>query len=218
MSKRILIVSGGELDEQLTLSYLKQEENGYIIAVDRGMEFLYKHKITPSYIVGDFDSVDEEIADFYRYETKVPIREFNPVKDASDTEIAVRMAMTLGGKELIILGATGGRLDHFWANVQTLYVPFKSGVNAKIIDKQNCISLIEGDIVLKREEAYGPYFSIFPLSQEIFGFKIEGAKYPLSNHCLTAHDSLCVSNEFDKDEVIIRCPSGVAILMETRDK
>ena len=218
MSKRIVIVSGGELDEQLTLSYLNHEENGYIIAVDKGMEFLYRYNVVPNYIVGDFDSVDEEIADYYRHETRVPIREFNPVKDASDTEIAIRMAMTLGAKELIILGATGGRLDHFWANVQTLYVPFKSGVDAKIIDKQNRISLIEGDVVLKKENAYGPYFSLFPLGHEIFGFSIEGAKYPLSNHCLTPHDSLCVSNQFEKDEVIIRCSSGVAILMETKDK
>ena len=62
-------------------------------------------------IVGDFDSVDQTIATYYRDETDVPIREFNPVKDASDTEIAIRLAMTLGCKEMIILGATGGRID-----------------------------------------------------------------------------------------------------------
>ena len=218
MSKRIVIVSGGELDEEFTLSVLNAPENNYVIGVDRGMEFLYRHQITPSYIVGDFDSVDQKVADYYRNETSVPIREFNPVKDASDTEIAVRLAMTLGCEELLILGATGGRIDHLWANVQTLTIPFKAGISAQILDKQNKIRLIGGDTVLKRSEAYGPYFSVFPLGQEVFGFNIVGAKYPLRDHVLTPYDSLCVSNQFEEDQVEIQFLSGTVILMETRDK
>ncbi len=61
-----------------------------MIGVDRGMEFLYHHQIMPSYIVGDFDSVRSDDVTYYRDETDVPMREFNPVKDASDTEIAIR--------------------------------------------------------------------------------------------------------------------------------
>ena len=124
MSKRIVIVSGGKVEDDFALSVLESYENEYIIAVDKGMEFLYRHEIMPSYIVGDFDSVKKEIGDYYRNETQVPIREYVPAKDASDTEIAIRLAMTLGCSELIILGATGGRIDHLWANVQCLMIPF----------------------------------------------------------------------------------------------
>lgn len=217
MSKKIVIVSGGELDEQLALSYLDEESGSYVIGVDKGMEFLYSHQIVPDYIVGDFDSVNPGIAEYYRMQTNVPVREFNPVKDASDTEIAVRLAMTLGGKELIILGATGGRIDHLWANVQTLAVPFKAGVKAYIIDTQNRISLIGDETHLKKEEAYGPYFSVFPLGETVYGFNITGAKYPLKDHTLTPYDSLCVSNQIDAEEVVIEFGGGTVILMETRD-
>ncbi|BDF05674.1 thiamine diphosphokinase [[Clostridium] hylemonae] len=217
MSKKIVIVSGGELDEQLALSYLDEKGGSYVIGVDKGMEFLYSHHITPDYIVGDFDSTDPEIAAYYRTQTNVPVREFNPVKDASDTEIAVRLAMTLGGKELIILGATGGRIDHLWANVQTLTVPFKAGVDAYIIDTQNRIRLIGEETHLKKEDAYGPYFSVFPLGETVYGFNITGAKYPLKDHTLTPYDSLCVSNQIEADEVVIEFGGGMVILMETRD-
>ena len=217
MSKRIVIVSGGKIEDDFVLSVLENHEKEYIIAVDKGMEFLYRHEIMPSYIVGDFDSVKKEIVDYYRNETQVPIREYVPAKDASDTEIAIRLAITLGCSELIILGATGGRIDHLWANVQCLMIPFKAGIDARIMDSQNEIRLIEDEICLKREGAFGPYFSLFPLGSEVYGLTIQGAKYPLYNHTLTPYDSLCVSNEFKDDEVVIDFHAGTVILMQTRD-
>ena len=217
MNKKIVIVSGGELNEEFTLSVLR-EEAGCVIGVDRGMEFLYHHQIMPSYIVGDFDSVDQTIATYYRDETDVPIREFNPVKDASDTEIAIRLAMTLGCKEMIILGATGGRIDHLWANIQSLAIPFQAGVEAQILDPQNRIRLIDGDTVITKDEASGPFFSVFPLGAEVYHFNIAGAKYPHTDHTLSPYDSLCVSNQWLEDEVKISFMNGIVILMETKDK
>lgn len=217
MSKVIVIVSGGEIDEEHALSILGADDSCYVIGVDRGVEFLYNHDIMPNYIVGDFDSARPEIADYYRNETSVPIREFNPVKDASDTEIAIRLAVTLGCKQMMILGATGGRLDHLWANVQCLAIPFKNRIDARILDRQNSIRLIGGRTVLKKGETYGPYFSVFPLGQEIFSFNITGAKYPLKNHVLSPYDSLCVSNQIEDEEVVIDFNSGIVVLMETRD-
>ncbi len=221
MSKKSIIISGGELDEELTLSVLKEQEERCVIGVDRGVEFLYNHQIMPDYIVGDFDSTREEIRDYYKNETNVPVREYNPVKDASDTEIAIRLAMTLGSRKILILGATGGRIDHLWANVQSLMIPFKAGIEAKILDRQNLISIIGGgETHIRRSEAFGAYFSVFPLGEDIFGFNISGAKYPLKNHTLTPYNSLCVSNQIagDAKEAVISFPSGQVILMETRDR
>ena len=38
MSKRIVIVSGGKVEDDFALSVLESYENEYIIAVDKGME------------------------------------------------------------------------------------------------------------------------------------------------------------------------------------
>ena len=217
MSKKTVIVSGGMLEEDFVLPILKSEETEFVIGVDKGLEFLYKHEIKPDYIVGDFDSVSRELVDYYREELNVPIREFNPVKDASDTEIALRLCLGLNRKSILILGGTGNRIDHLWANVQCLQIALQAGVDARIVDSHNQIRLLDKGITLKREEAFGPYFSLFPLEMPVDELSIRGAKYPLQNHFLKPSDSLCVSNEFAEDEVTISFVYGKVILMETRD-
>lgn len=212
-----IIVSGGPIEAGVVEEVLAQYGGANIIGVDKGVEYLYHHSIMPQYIVGDFDSVGQEIIRYYREETKVAIREYNPIKDASDTEIALRLAMTIGSKEIYILGATGGRLDHLWANIQTLSIACKSNIKAYILDKRNKITVIDKPCVLKKSEAYGKYLSIFSLSGEIFDLNLRGTKWPLAHHTLKPMDSLTVSNQFHSEEVEIDFSSGVLVVMETRD-
>lgn len=217
MNKTGVIISGGTIDSDFTFKQLEQLKPEIIIGVDKGLAFLYDSRIMPTHIVGDFDSVDGAIVEYYRKYKQISIRQFDPVKDATDTEIAVRLAIELGVKELWILGATGSRLDHVWGNVQTLAVAYNAGVKAYILDAHNRISVIEREGHLSRKEAFGTYFSVFPLGGTIEGFSIQGAKYPLTNHTLSPYDSLCVSNEIQDDEVKITFPEGLIVLMETRE-
>ena len=217
MNKTGAIISGGTIDRDFAFKQLEQLNPEILIGVDKGLAFLYENQVVPTHIVGDFDSVDGKIVEHYRKHTQIPIRQFDPVKDATDTEIAVRLAIELGVKELWILGATGSRLDHVWGNVQTLTVAHNAGVKACILDAHNRISLIEREGRLSGKEAFGTYFSVFPLGGTIEEFSIQGAKYPLTNHTLSPYDSLCVSNEIQDDEVKITFPEGLIVLMETRE-
>lgn len=217
MNKTGVIVSGGSIDVPFALEQVKKISPEIIIGVDSGLAFLYHNQVVPTHIVGDFDSVDAEVIEYYKTQTQVPIREFDPVKDASDTEIAVRMAVELGVQKLYLLGATGTRLDHVMANIQVLKIAHDAGVKAYIMDPYNRISLVEKEICLSKVDAYGPYFSVFPLGGSIQGFCIVDAKYPLNNHTLCPYDSLCVSNQILEKKVRITFPEGIIILMETRD-
>ena len=217
MSKRTVIVSGGMLEKDFVLPIIKSEDTEFVIGVDRGLKFLYDHEIKPDYIVGDFDSVPKGIVEYYREEADVPIREFNPVKDASDTEIALRLCLGLNRKQIWVLGGTGNRIDHLWANIQCLQIALEAGADARILDSHNQIRLLDKGITLKRDEAFGKYFSLFPMELPVDALTITGPKYPLKNHFLRPDDSLCVSNEFEEDEVTISFSFGKVILMETRD-
>ena len=163
MNRRAVIVSGGRLEPEVVFREIKI--GGYIIGADGGVNFLRKYNIEPDYIVGDFDSIDESVIAHYKKEHKVSIREFNPVKDASDTEIAVRLALELGYKEITVLGATGTRMDHIFANIQVLSIAFESGARAEIVDVYNRIALIGKDTILTKSTSYGQYFSLFSLTK-----------------------------------------------------
>lgn len=217
MNKRCVIISGGSIDDAFALEQMQMIQPEFIIGVDSGLKFLYRNQIMPTHIVGDFDSVDPAVITFYKNETQVPTREFNPVKDASDTEIALKLAIELGAGQVWIIGGTGTRLDHVMANMQMMKFALDAGVKAYILDKHNRISLVEREIVLNKADAYGPYFSVFPLGGCVEQFCIEGAKYPLKNHTLSPYNSLCVSNQFLEEQVRIRFSEGIIILMETRD-
>ena len=92
---KTLIITGGMIEADFALSFIRELKPDYILGVDKGLQFCYEYDIRPDYIVGDFDSVPRKLVEYYREELDVPVREFNPVKDASDTEIALRLCLGL---------------------------------------------------------------------------------------------------------------------------
>jgi len=213
-----MIICGGVIEEDFALTTIREEQPECIIAVDRGLEFLDQHKIVPDVIVGDFDSVSEKILSRYIGEKTISIYQHDSKKESSDTELAIEAAIELNHKELLILGATGKRLDHFWGNIQSLKIPLDAGVKGMILDSQNRIRLLNKDFVLKKEDSFGRYFSLFPLGETVENVTIEGAKYPLKGESLTPWSSRFISNEIAEEELKIIFEHGIIILMETKDR
>ena len=218
MNKKCVIVSGGSIDDSFAMQMIENIKPDCVIGVDSGLNFLYRNQVVPTHIVGDFDSVSPEVIVHYKSMENIPIRQFNPVKDATDTEIAVCLAAELGVKELFLLGATGTRLDHVMANMQILKIALDCGIRAFILDETNRISVWEKQIQLRKEERFGTYFSLFPLGGDVPDVSIEGAKYPLEHYRMSPFESRCVSNEYQDEEVKITFSKGYVILMETKDK
>ena len=218
MNKKGVIVSGGSINDTFAMQMIENIKPDCVIGVDSGLNFLYRNQVVPTHIVGDFDSVNPTVIAYYKEKSDIPIREFNPVKDATDTEIAVRLVAELGVKDLWLLGATGTRQDHVMANIQILKIAFDYGIQAYILDECNRISVWENKIHLRKEKRFGKYFSLFPFGGEVEDVSIVGAKYPLSHYRMSACESRCVSNEYQEEEVLITFPKGMIILMETRDK
>ena len=157
---RTCIISGGMIEPDFAFPYLQKQQFDIILAADRGLEFCYHYQIMPTYILGDFDSLSPEILNYYKENHVAPIREFNPMKDNTDTDIAFQQAIVLGSSEITILGATGGRLDHFLSIVQNLKTAWEKKIPAYIVDSRNLITIpVETSFEIRKEEQFGKYVS-----------------------------------------------------------
>jgi len=216
---RTLIVSGGNINPDFALAFCAKETFDRIIAVDNGLSFLCKAGILPTHIVGDFDTASPELVARYRAMPDVEIRAYNPVKDSTDTQIAIELALELGSSSIVILGGTGSRVDHVLGNIQSMMLAKNAGADCVLLDEHNRIRLISENTTLKKAEQYGSYVSLIPLTSVVDGVYLAGFKYPLTNHTFTSTGSagLGVSNEILEEEAQIRLKSGIFILIESKD-
>ena len=128
--KRAVIISGGKIQTDFALAFLRRQTWDYVIGADKGVIFCHKNQIMPTHIVGDFDSAGETEYEYFQKNTDVPIKRLNPVKDYTDTDVALRLALELGAEEITILGGTGARIDHTAANVRILFLALQKSVRA----------------------------------------------------------------------------------------
>lgn len=229
---RILIITGGRIDEDFALSLLEKEKFEHMIVVDGALAFWDKVEKNPDiachfdHLVGDFDTISPEILKNYLDREDIEVHRFNPEKDYTDTDIALKLAIHLTksetGKadaksEIWLLGATGTRADHMLANMQLLAQTRAAGVDGVIVDKNNKIRLLEGSYTLKKEAQFGDFVSLIPVTQALKGVTLRGFKYLLDGHTTYWGESLCVSNELEAEEGYISIEEGLAFLIESRD-
>lgn len=214
---KAVIISGGTINFDFALDFLKKETFGLLIAADKGMEFCSRAGFLPDAIIGDFDSADAGVlADFEK--KNVQITRLRPCKDASDTQEALLLAKSLRAKEAVILGATGTRLDHVWANIQLLAAACDLGMKVMLADANNRISVRTESFRLKKSESFGRYISFFSLGDCVEELTLKGFFYPLEDYCLRNTDAgLTVSNEITEETAFVSFKKGLLLVIESRD-
>ncbi len=218
MKEKIGIIAGGELDEGFLLPFIEKEAFDYIIAVDGALAFTHKHGIRIQCLVGDFDTIDQETLAQYIDRPELYVEQHVPQKDETDTELAMHIAMAREPKTIILLGGTGGRLDHFLGNLQVLLQPMKAGISCALADRWNRIQLHDHSFTLKKETQYGTYVSLIPWSCRVENLSLFGFQYPLSHVIMEQGNSLGISNEIREDEAQVCFDQGILICVESRDK
>lgn len=206
------------MDYEFAARFLENRSFDKIIAVDGGLAAVSRLQLKPDAIVGDFDTVKEQVlAEYKASSDKIIWETHKPEKDETDTELALDTAIRLGCCELILLGATGGRMDHFIGNLQLLYACLKKGVEAAIVDKKNWISVLDKGRTFQSGTLWGKYISFLPLCGEVKKITLTGFKYPLFEKDIDVGTSLCISNELSGMEGSIDFESGVLICIQSHD-
>ncbi|MBU3160547.1 thiamine diphosphokinase [Clostridium frigoris] len=210
---KVIIISGGAppLKELLMKEII---EDTFLIGADSGANCLYHYNIKPDLLVGDFDSIDKEVLNYYK-KNNCFLDIYPTEKDFTDTEIAVRKAIGMNPSEVVLLGCTGSRVDHLLGNIGMLKICLENGVNACIKDNNNIITLVNASTLLNG--IVGKVFSVQSYGDEIIGLTIEGAKYPLDNYNLKIGESISISNEFACPQVKLKFKSGTLMIILSKD-
>lgn len=212
MMNCIIICNGNNITKELIEEY--STEDTFLICADGGANQLRKLGILPDILIGDFDSVSEDILKSYESEG-VEIMPFPPEKDFTDSELAVEIAISKGFKEIIILGGIGSRMDHTLANINLLKKIYESGCKGIIADENNKIQLISSNINLRRIDGYK--VTLLALTPKVEGITTRGLYYPLDNFTLVQGSTRGVSNEFLGDEASVSISSGLLLVILARD-
>lgn len=233
----IFIITGGHVDVAFAAGYLEEMQPDCIIAADHGLEVCRKLELMPEYVYGDFDSVKTE--DYAYFAEKIPerIHRFSSRKDETDTELALREAIALirakqsalprqeaddvelpvDETEITILGATGTRLDHVYANLLLLKTALDAGIPCYLVDEHNRICMIDQTKTIYRDEQFGDYVSFLPFGSAVEGVTLKGFEYPLDDFRMESGCVCGVSNEIREEVAEVSIRDGILVMFETRD-
>lgn len=211
----IHIVAGGPTSELPNLSDFDIKDACWV-GVDRGVLTLLSKDIEPVMAFGDFDSItDQELT--YVKERIQKINIYHPEKDEPDMELALNWAIEQKPEKIRLFGGTGGRLDHFFANVHLLLKSKAEGMQIELINKQNLMYVQHpGSYKIERDHTK-KYISFFPVSGSVENLTLQGFKYPLKNRHIPEYSTLCVSNELIDDNGTFSFTKGILMVIRSSD-
>lgn len=161
------------------------EEDCIVIACDKGYEYCLKKGIKPTYVVGDFDSLNYEPKDCIKY----------PVdKDFTDGEGALDLLKKVGADVEVIefYNFGGGRDDHFLGNLSLLIKANNLGFFSVAKTNYTDIYYTKNNFSLRNVK--NKTISLVPYLGEVNINKGEGFKYDPTGKKLSPQNTLGISN------------------------
>lgn len=181
-------------------------KNTYIIAVDKGFEFLVDNNINVDLAIGDFDSINSK---YIEKLDKIDVHSFSKDKDFTDLELAYQYCLKYNFSEIKVYGATGTRLDHTFANLQLLKGYKEKGLNITIINKYNVVFYTDKNTLIKKQLEN---ISILPANLRTI-ISLKGVKWELEKFEVSYGEALTVSNKFIEDAKLTVHQGGVYIIL-----
>ncbi len=167
-----------------------------LICADRGYSHAKRAGVMPDIVISDFDSCRDEVAGNFD----------------TDTLVCAEKALEYGYKEITILSALGGRLDHTLANFYLLSFINSKGGRAVLLSAKERIELMpKGSFWF--DDLKGLTFSLFPFGCESAVLSVKGAQYELDEYTLKSEVPIGVSNVFSSERCEIKVSSGAVIII-----
>lgn len=186
--------------------FIKYEisNDDYIICADGGYDTAKNADIIPNIIIGDFDSSLTEIDNSLK-KIILPVE-----KDDTDSIYCIKYGISKGYKDFLILGATGSRADHFYANLSLLKFACNKGCTAVLKDSKTDIYYTESSLKLHCNSCT---VSVFPFGCSKATITLDGFKYSADKLVMTADFPIGTSNIATADTSVVTVHSGGALVI-----
>ena len=206
----IIIIGGVRPD--VSLAAALESEGALVIAADSGAVHAKAAGLTIDIAVGDFDSIPQTL--LHELESAgVKIERHPVVKDATDLELAIDVAIRQGADVITIVGGHGGRVDQSFANAFVISSPTYSHVSMHAILDSALVSVVHGGGGVTFVGDPGDVVTILPLHGDAVGVRTEGLVYPLRGERLPAGTTRGVSNVLLNHEATVSIEEGTVLVV-----
>lgn len=179
-----------------------------VICADGGANHAVRLGVRPDVILGDLDSITASTRKRFRGVPSLRIAE----QESTDLEKAIRYALLHRCTEIIVVGATGKRLDHTAGNLGCFR---KFGVRCamRFIDDDGELTLVGRDASLRTRR--GELLSLIPL-ERCSGVTTTGLKFGLRNASLELGVREGTSNRALASKATVSVKKGTLLLYRPR--
>ncbi|MEK6754872.1 MAG: thiamine diphosphokinase [Bacteroidota bacterium] len=203
MTKRALVIANGEVPKKRLLQSLARESS-IVICADGGANSALKFGILPDAIVGDLDSIHAEALVKLR---KVPRYEDRD-DESTDLEKAIAWALKQKYDHIVVVGASGKRIDHTLGNLGVLPKFYPDAV-IRFVDDLGEVMYVGRELTFEAKR--GDVVSLIPLTR-CEGITTEGLRYALDNEALELGVREGTSNVVVNTPVTIKVKKGHLLL------
>ena len=205
MKSNRCVIIGASPDTDIRLLKENILPEDFVVCADGGWLFAKKAGITPELIIGDSDSSDFP-EDAFCEEIRLPVH-----KDDTDTLYCIKECLKRGFWDFLLLGMTGGREDHTFANYSALLYIASRGATGKIIDKKGLCEVVNNNhLTIVNKRGYG--FAVFPFGCEKCRVTLKGFLYETDKAELTADFPIGVSNRIVSDNAFVQAEDGSVLV------
>lgn len=191
------------------------EQAPFVVCADGGTAHARRVGRAPDLVVGDLDSLPAALRAWVRRRRIRTIA--HPVsKDQTDTELAVREAAGRGHRDIVLLAALGGRLDHTLANVGLLARAREWGIRLRLVDGGTVAEVVGRALAL--DARVGDLVSLIPLDGRVSGIRTAGLRYPLRAETLEVGTTRGISNLVVAASPRVRAASGRLLAIRVRPR
>ena len=200
----VIICASPEADVEFLARFVRGDD--FIVCADGGLSYVLAAGAEPDLIVGDFDSYDGVLPESVETVT------LNRRKDFSDTHIAADIALERGYRDIVLMFATGGRLDHTLSNICVLKYLSGRGASACAVSARERVYYCSDSLEIGGCE--GKTFSLIAYNCDNCTATCAGdIEYPVSDTVFSSGVSLGLSNVSRGDRLSLRVSDGEMLLI-----